>query len=98
MYLNRRVTLYCGSVAQLSDVVSTPSPDRAVALEREALLPTAGDSSNPVQVVYLHGRMMPFGGSIAQLAMGVPTPGPDRVICRDPQAVGKTAGKGGDRT
>src|SRR5215469_3879698 len=96
MYLDRRVTLRRGSVAQLANVVSTPSPDCAVAFKREALLSTGGDRDNPVQVLYLHRRIALIDGSVAQLAVAIPTPGPNRVICRDPQTVGKTASKGDD--
>src|SRR6516165_608593 len=89
MYLDRRVTLCRGSVAQLANVVSTPSPDCAVAFKREALLSTGGDRDNPVQVLYLHRRIALIDRSVAQLALAIPTPGPNRAICRDPQTGAK---------
>ncbi|BDF68828.1 hypothetical protein CE91St43_28000 [Oscillospiraceae bacterium] len=76
--------------AQLAEVVGTPSPDKAVGVQRQGVVGPGGDGHHilehpgvPVALGAddLHGHVLVVaGGADAQLAVGVVAPGPDGAV------------------
>src|SRR5215472_12767510 len=94
--LHWRVAVGVSSVAELAKTVGAPGPDRAIALEHQTILRTAGDRGDPAQVPHLHRRVALDRGPIAQLAGAVFTPGPDRAVAFECQVMALTGGDGLD--
>ncbi len=78
-------------VAELAKVISTPSPNRAVAFERKGMTPSGaiasagngndiGEEASAARALHLHRGSSVGGGAVAELATKVSAPGPDRAI------------------
>jgi hypothetical protein len=91
-HLNRRLAVgSAGAVAQLAIGVMPPGPDRAVGLERQAMIVTSGYGLDPAKVAHLNRRVAGGVGPVAQLAELVRTPRPDRAVGLERQAMEVTS-------
>ena len=86
----RSVVVADRAIAQLAVVVPPPGPDRAVALQGQAVTVTGGEGDHPRQAADRHRGQAVSGAA----AVPVPPPGPDRAIALQGQAVIVTGGEG----
>src|SRR5262245_25219124 len=89
-----------GTIAQLAGVVVPSSPDRAIALQRQAMgaerenCSGSGDGRHSGEITHGNGHVAADVGAVAQLASKIVPPSPDRAIALQRETVAGSSGDG----